>query len=507
MIPPADAYALARALAQQPPVDLPLSPWAAALLRHNDFRNGAGAQLAEILGPDIMAAILAQNPLGPPPVAANRHPDTAPPTIQAETAPYGGWLRDYIHWAGTLANQTPLDFHEAVGLFLASLAIARRLYIRAPWGQDIYPNLYLMLVAESTYYRKTTATVLGQRILAAAIPHMLMPNPGSPEGFLQMLAGKEVSPEGADSKTVQRIMAGNKFAGQRGILRDEISGLFKASRKDYMAGLTEAIMEMYDCPPYRDVYTSGAGLTVINQPGPSMLGLTTPAELGATVSDRDFRNGLLARFALITPERDYHERERARQPNVGPVMNALNLLHHALPTPDDGLQVHKLAVDDLVIDEIERYGEALRQQTAPDTAIDDRLRPLYGRMHVQAAKVAIILAALDWAGNKQAPPLLTLAHWHQAIGIAEKWRLSAHRLLDHLSADEESQIAERIERILRGNATGESLYSLYRSLRKSRDTVEKVVTGMVKDGRLMMIPKPEGIGGPPVPYYVVPESG
>ncbi len=40
--------------------------------------------------------------------------------------------------------------------------------------------------------------------------------------------------------------------------------------------------------------------------------------------------------------------------------------------------------------------------TAPNSALDDRLRAIYGRLHVQAIKVAILLAALDWADDETA---------------------------------------------------------------------------------------------------------
>jgi hypothetical protein len=38
------------------------------------------------------------------------------------------WLEEYVNWAGAAGNQTPLIFCQAVGLWLLSLAIGRRLY-------------------------------------------------------------------------------------------------------------------------------------------------------------------------------------------------------------------------------------------------------------------------------------------------------------------------------------------------------------------------------------------
>jgi predicted helicase len=53
---------------------------------------------------------------------------------------------------------------------------------------------------------------------------------------------------------------------------------------------------------------------------------------------------------------------------------------------------------------VHAYEQALRSMTAPSSSLDDRLRAIYGRLHVQAIKVAILLAALDWADSGDLTP-------------------------------------------------------------------------------------------------------
>lgn len=62
-----------------------------------------------------------------------------------------------MDWSGTTGNQTPMIFHQAAGLWVLATAVGRRLYGEALWGVKIYANLYLMLVAGTTFYRKSTA--------------------------------------------------------------------------------------------------------------------------------------------------------------------------------------------------------------------------------------------------------------------------------------------------------------------------------------------------------------
>ena len=149
------------------------------------------------------------------------------------------WLRMYLEWAGTTGNQTPMSFHLAAGLWLLSVAVGRRLYGEAPWGIKIYTNLYLMLIASTTYYRKSTAYKLSEQIARSAIPHMLMPTPGSPERFQEALSGQ--LPANFDKLTEAqqlRLKKAQPFSAQRGLLKDEVAGLFNAmNRKDYLSGV------------------------------------------------------------------------------------------------------------------------------------------------------------------------------------------------------------------------------------------------------------------------------
>ncbi|GAB4482633.1 MAG: hypothetical protein Kow00124_31630 [Anaerolineae bacterium] len=126
-------------------------------------------------------------------IAAAVEPPLPPP--DAGLPPLGeialpDWLSRYTDWAAAAGNQTPLIYHQAAGIWLLAVAIARRLVVQAPWGLRLYPNFYMMFVADTTYYRKTTAFKLAEGVIREAIPHLLMPIPGSPERFQDALSGR-----------------------------------------------------------------------------------------------------------------------------------------------------------------------------------------------------------------------------------------------------------------------------------------------------------------------------
>lgn len=503
----ADSYALARAMVGLSWADVPVSDLLGTLLTHLDLNTPADMSLLRrLLGSDLLRQVLAENPNAPLPVSREQDINLMPPLPEAarltadqerEGSSVGQWITDYIAWAGASANETPLIFHEGAALYLAAVAIGRRLFINTPWRQPVFPNLYVMIVAVSTYYRKSAGLSLASEVARTAMPHMILPQPGSPENFMNMLGGiLPLNFETIPAADRDRLTKGNNYAAQRGILRDELSALFKSMTKDYMSGMKELVMQLYDCPPYLDTNTNNRGMVVIRDTALSILGAATPAELASALTANDWYNGNLARFALLTPEPDYKERPApVGELNPSALVVRLRTLHEKLPAPAApaalGDKEHSEAWS-LVADiwqPCHAYEQALRKLTAPTSSLDDRLRAVYGRLHVHALKAAIILAALDWAdGGAQGRPVVRPAHWYRAQQIAEVWRASAHRLLHELGDSEELRLEVRILRLLIAHPDGLSTRSIYRTLKTTRKPVMEALTALEQDKRIQRVP-------------------
>ncbi len=422
-------------------------------------------------------------------------PNDPPPSVPTDYK-LPDWLAQYMDWAGTTGNQTPMIFHEAAGLWLLATAIGRRLYGEAPWGVKIYPNLYLMLVAGTTFYRKSTAYKLAEQVARAAIPHMLMPTPGSPERFQEALAGR--LPTNFD-KLVQeqreRLTKAQPFAAQRGLLKDEVAGLFGAiNKRDYMVGMKDLLMELYDCPDYFDKDTQ-TGLNIVEKAALSILGVTTPASLSCAVSTGDWDNGLLIRFALLTPEPNYSERPAAKIYRAVPqgLVDELRSLHERLPAPQTsefGMTAPgSLRLNVHCWEQCQQYGDWLRRKCDPgqDTELDDRLKGVYGRMHVQAFKLASLFAALDWLKTSEETPTVTVDHWNAGQVVAESWRQSAHGLLEQLDRSGEAVVERRqqdrlLNTIRQAGADGIALRELYRNLNLSAKQARQLAQDLMRAG-------------------------
>ena len=426
---------------------------------------------------------------------APEKPKDPPPSVPTDYK-LPGWLAQYMDWAGTTGNQTPLIFHQAAGLWLLATAVGRRLYGEAPWGVKIYPNLYLMLVASTTFYRKSTAYKLAEQVARQAIPHMLMPTPGSPERFQEALAGR--MPSNFDKlarEQQERLTKAQPFAAQRGLLKDEVAGLFGAiNKRDYMVGMKELLMELYDCPDYFDKDTQ-TGLNIVENAALSILGVTTPASLSCAVSAGDWDNGLLIRFALLSPEPNYTERPAAKQYRIVPqtLIDDLKALHDRLPTPQQSEAGMKapgaLRLNIQCWEQCQGYGDWLRRMCDPgrDTELDDRLKGVYGRMHVQAFKLASLFAALDWLKTGDEVPTVTSDHWQAGQALAEGWRQSAHRLLEQLdrsgeAVQEKRQQDRMLTAIRERGHEGYMLRDLYRKMHLPAKTGRQIAQELVKAG-------------------------
>jgi hypothetical protein len=94
----------------------------------------------------------------------------------------------------------------------------------------------------------------------------------------------------------------------------------------------------------------------------------------------------------------------------------------------------KLALKVECWEEVQTYSEGLRRLCNPEreNELDERLKGVYGRMHVQAFKLASLFAALDWMDSDTEAPSVTLENWQAGKAIAELWLASAHRLLERL---------------------------------------------------------------------------
>ena len=411
-----DAYAFRRALSKMDvPDDLQLSPLARLLLRTLDPQNNpSGWQtLQEIATSNhqIMQQIMVIDPKSAPP-SNDRTPDDelyVPPLpdcarldddlVQAASA-VGRFHNDCADWLARKSPMTPSIFLESAPLWAVGLAIARRCVLRLSFD-DIYPNLYLLWVAPTTYYHKSTGLKAITSLVRATLQHLLLPETTTPEMLMAKLAGQRPANYElllpAEKKLEEQ---GIRFAGQRGMSIDEASKILIP--KKYMEGHAETLMQLFDAPDRVERELRGDGKLIIYSPALSLIGATTPAMLARYLTDAEWGSGLMARILPLTPaEKDVPYVVSDPTPELSQMMEGLKgrllRIHNTFPTPpewealytaDDPVQLPciEARLDPDVMARFNAYAEAMHTLTDPRQGLDERLRGHYGRFPVPGSR-------------------------------------------------------------------------------------------------------------------------
>ena len=422
----------------------------------------------------------------------------------------GRLLRLYMEWATKRSSITPSYFLEAGFLWLVSVAAARRAAVQIG-GKRYHALIWILWVAITTRYAKSTGLACISDVLERAFPHMLIPNQSTPEALVASLAGK--TPDNMDTLPEgdrQRITKGLRFAAQRGMLIDEASSLLGASKKDYMHGVVELLLQTYDAKERLEFSTKGQGLQIIRRPGLSILGATTPMAMARYVKSDQWETGEMARYALLCPEGLPDKvigfiSEDAQYDPPSEVVDGLRLLHERLPEPADPYQPDKpseillVGIDQDALQRLDVYKRALGSLVNDD--LDLRLHGNYGRLPVMALVVALNLALADWAcqaeGNR---PTIRLGHAVRAQQIVETWRASLHRLLPALDETADSRGQSRILALLR-HSQGMTARDLGRYCGMATREIQSALAVLIESGEITYQEYTPANGGKPTRLY------
>jgi len=413
----------------------------------------------------------------------------------------GSWIDDYINYARCVSPMTPDLFHESAALVLGGIAIARRLVLKMPFG-NIFPNLFVLWIAITTLFRKTTSLDLSRQLARHVFQFLLAAQDTTPEAFLSDLAGKE--PTGWDKMTQSEQAGWNdqkNYSAQQGWVLDEASGLLAGFGRDYNAGLLETLMRLYDCEPYFRRSTRGQGIITVRNSYLSLLGASTPAALAEHLTkDILWNNGFWPRFVLLTPEISrpkWAEPKDTEQPAA--LADGLDGLFNRLPpvkwpNPPEPRTV-SLAPD--VMKAWKKYNKVLSYDLLTD-GLDNRLFAAYGRLPTQCLKVGMILSAFDWDGK--AAPQIELPHFARAQEITETWRASVHRTLEAAVESGITRLEKRLIRLITlSGPNGISLRDLCKALKdKQPSEIEAALYELERGGIIEMFEtKPGKEGGRP----------
>lgn len=319
-------------------------------------------------------------------------------------------------------SEVPLEFHPFVFLTMISAIIGDKVYFIE--GTDkIYPNLWTLLIGESSVSRKSSAIRPALSTLEKMDSIKLLSSRGSPEGIFEEIV---------------------KNDGVGLLSHSELGSLLGGLKKDYMRGLTEDFCEYYDPLGAKLKKKLISKDSFIAHLAISWIACTTQTSLSqhVTASDDRIASGFLPRFNIVfgttitddlVPFRP--PKEQAKQDTLLKKLTDLSIRLGKSPVEftfsQEAVQVFSTW-----------YNDKRREMT--DNPPDGVVGYFWTRALEVAKKYAAIFAIL-----KGKPNIIDKASMKQAILIGEYFLASSQRLIEReIPASCDDRIMQQIFKVV-----------------------------------------------------------
>lgn len=344
------------------------------------------------------------------------------------------FVERYIKWASEITDAAP-QYHQAGAFTLLSAVISGSLKLPTSFG-IIRPNMWFLILADTTLTRKSTAMDIAMGLLEKISPDFVMANDGSPEGILSAMKAR---PRRASI-----------------YWRDEFTGLLdQIANKDYMSGMMEHLTKLYDGKSIKRLLRKEE----INIQEPIFIilagGIKTKTQ--ELMNEELINSGFAPRFVFITAEADI-----SRVRPVGPPrpidVAAQDAVRDELFTMYDFFNRERLIMiaeaqreahikpdleATMTPQAWERYNklEHTLTQAALDTGLN-HLTPVYDRLAKSTLKAAMLIAASQVRdGATVEVTEIDLIH---AIYYCRYWQQYVSEIVNGLGKNADERVIDKI---------------------------------------------------------------
>jgi hypothetical protein len=253
-------------------------------------------------------------------------------------------------------SDVPRIFSLFSGITLLS-GILNKLYFLFP--KRTHLNLYILLLAPSTYYRKTTAVEVARDYLHRVNPGLLLPSSFTPEALYEILSEQN-----------------------RGLICwRELIQVKDDFGKDYNKGLSSFLTDIYDYTPVWKRKTKGGGLVEIEEPVVTILSAGVKEWLLKNLDERDFQGGFWTRTLFVPCDEDQRPYNFPRE------FEGLNQQLVTKLEELDDLEPQKIELTEIISAHTEWGERHQREALELESGI---LQAVYQRLEVMLLKVAAI---------------------------------------------------------------------------------------------------------------------
>lgn len=296
-------------------------------------------------------------------------------------------IDEYVNWASE-ATDAPIVFHELSSMILLSTLTSTSLRMDTS-NNSIVPNLWGLLLGDSSLTRKTTAMNLALNFIYDIEKELVLAGDASPEGLLANLALRP--------KMVSMFH------------RDEVTGFFSAIKsKEYLASMPEIMTKMYDVPQYMP-RTLRKETFVVSEPIFIFFGGGVPDKMYELIQEEYYLSGFIPRFLMVEARHDIDRIRPTGPPTVTQdvrreeLLETFYALHHIYSQQEviidmgNGQQM-RTTPDIKVLFTDEMWNrcadvEMLMMNVAKESYDSNKALPTFSRLFVSILKMTMLLAA------------------------------------------------------------------------------------------------------------------
>jgi hypothetical protein len=380
------------------------------------------------------------------------------------------FIHDYKEWANQ-ATDAPEQYHELTCFIALSAVVCAGLYLKVEWG-EIIPNLWGLVLGESTLTRKTTAMRMAMDMLKDVDDSLLLASDGSAEG---LLTGLTIRPK--------RVSI---------FYKDEVSGFFDAiNRKDYLAGLPETLTQLYDVPK---VYTRllRKETITISEPYFIFFGGGIRDKVYSLINDEYILSGFLPRFLVVSGENDLSRLRRTGPPTEVSTERKDNIIRSLADLRDR----YNTTVEEYIVGQKVEVAARLEAKLTPDAwnyygDLEDKLTragsdsdmsmlalPTFSRLSFSLLKMALLVAASRREPDSANRLTVEVRDVKQAAFYIQKWGNYSVDLLVNAGRSTTEKIVSRGLSLIRrkeGITRAEFMQRLHLSAREAKDLIDTMV--------------------------------
>jgi hypothetical protein len=325
-------------------------------------------------------------------------------------------IAEYREWAAKTTDAVE-EFHELSCAILLSALMSAGIRIPSSLPTPLVPNLWGLVLGDSTLTRKTTSMQMAMEFLLEIDHETVIMSDGSAEGLLSTVATRP--------KMVSMFF------------RDEITGFLDSiKKKDYLSAMPEILTQLYDVPKYLPRRLRKETITLI-EPIFIFFGGGIKDKTFQLIEEEYFTSGFLPRFLVVSGITDLERIRRTGPPQVATAEERDALLHkfrelHTLYARTDveveveGIGMVSLNREVSAIlshDAWERFAliEAKLISAAHDSPHAGMALPTFQRMGFSLLKLAALLAAARQVPNTDSQVAVEESDILESAYYIQKW--------------------------------------------------------------------------------------